>query len=75
MARTVNGVSGIWHAAKIICRLVGRFGTAALSDATTPEIATAVLALVTACQAFEALDDHPTEIDHTSGGVEDVPFG
>jgi len=74
MGRTVNGVSSILVGARLICRMVGRFGTAALETATTPELAAAVIALVAACQAFEALDDFPGERDRTEGELpEDEP--
>jgi len=71
MARSVNGVSSILAGTRLICRIVGRFGTAALAVETTPELAVAVQALVLACHAFEALDDEPGEIDHTAGGFGD----
>lgn len=74
MGRTVNGVSSILSGSRLICRMVGRFGTAAFETATTPEFATAVAALVVACQAFEALDDYPGERDRTEGALpEDEP--
>ena len=65
MARTVNGVSTILKASRIICRMVGRFGTAGMAQQTTPAFAAAVTALASACMAFEALDDYPGEIDRT----------
>lgn len=73
MARSVNGVSTILRMSHIICRMVGRFGTAALATQTTPELTAAVLVLVSACQAFEALDDYPGQVDHTAGGYGDTP--
>jgi len=75
MGRTVNGVSSILEGTRLICRMVGRFGTAALSSATTPELAAAVSALVLACQAFEALDDYPGEIDLTPGDLPEDDIG
>lgn len=76
MGRTVNGVSTILFASRVICKMVGRFGTAALASSTTPEFAAAVVALNIACRAFDALDDYPGEIDRTppfvGGDVEPV---
>lgn len=72
MART--GVPTIISAARIICKMVGVYGAPGLSSATTPEFAAAVLALVTACNAFTALDDYPAEVDRTTPyGPEDLP--
>ena len=76
MARTVNGVSTILKASRLICRIVSRFGTAGLGVETTPAFVAAVTALVSACHAFEALDDYPGEIDHTPPyGYGDVEGG
>jgi hypothetical protein len=73
MARVVDGVSTIYRAARTICRVVGRFGIAGLVARTTPEFTAAVQGLVIACQAFEALDDQPLEIDRNPPlGSEDV---
>jgi len=75
MGRTVDGFSSFYGAAKIICRIVGRFGTAGIAARGTPELAAAATALVVACHAFKALDDYPGEID-SSGSIrtgEDVP--
>lgn len=75
MARTVDGTSTILAASRVICRLVGRFGTARFAARTTPEFGAAVEALVVACMAFEALDDYPGQID-SSGTIrpgEDTP--
>lgn len=72
MARTVTGVSSILVGTRLICRMVGRFGTAALAEATTPELAVAVGALVVACHAFEALDNYPGEMENVApDGPED----
>lgn len=75
MAGTVTGVPTIIKLTRKICRLVGTYGAGNMAAATTPEFAAAVLALVTACQAFEALDDQPGEIDSTAPirPGEDVP--
>lgn len=59
----LTGVPSIITAARTICRLVDRFGTGTLAGSTTPEFAAAVIALVAACKAFEALDPTPGEID------------
>jgi hypothetical protein len=75
MGRTVNGVSSILVGTRLICRMVGRFGTAALETATTPELAAAVIVLVGACQAFEALDDYPGERDRTEGELPEDDAG
>lgn len=73
MARKVNGTSGLLESSRRICRLVGRFGTANFAADTTPQFAAAVAALVVACQAFEALDNYPGEIDNRPpDGPEDV---
>ena len=72
MAREVIGVSSILKGARLICRIVGRFGTIRLAEKTSPEFAAAVGALVLACQALEALDDQPYTIDsHAPYGDED----
>lgn len=67
MARRVDGTSSIIAASRWICRMVGRFGAARFGANTTPEFQAAVVALVIACQAWEALDDFPGEVDHTGG--------
>lgn len=73
MSRNVDGSSTIIRSARQICRMVGRFGTAGIANATsnTPAYAAAVIALVAACQVWEAIDDYPGEIDQTSGGETD----
>lgn len=68
MGRTVDGTSSILYASRIVCRMVGKFGTARFALRTTPAFAAAVEALVTACMAFEALDDYPGQID-SSGPI------
>lgn len=72
MARNVNGVSSILSAARLICRMVSRFGTATLSAKTSPEFAAAVAALALACQALELVDDYVATIDRTAGGTGDL---
>jgi hypothetical protein len=69
MPRVVDGVSTILQGARLICRMVGRFGVAGLVTRTTPEFAAAVEVFVAACIAFEALDDYPLEVDASA------PFG
>lgn len=70
----VNGVSTIYDAAKIICRMVGKYGTAYIPSRTSPEFETAVIALVAACHALEVIDDYVMQIDRTGGtGPEDPP--
>jgi hypothetical protein len=61
--RRINGVSTILSASRVICRMVGVYGTTALAAATTAELAAAVQTLRTACLAFDALDDQAGEID------------
>lgn len=73
MARTIDGTSSILQFSRGICRIVGRFGTVRFGNKTTPEFEAAVAALVLACQAFDALEDAPGEIDIGGGdGPEDV---
>jgi len=69
MAGSRTGVPTIIKAARRICRMVGVWGAGNLESSTTPAFAAAVAALVLACQAFEALDDFPAQIDRTA------PFG
>jgi hypothetical protein len=72
MAGGRTGTSSIYYLAKKICSLVGTYGASDLADRTSADFRTAVLALVAACQAFEALDDHPFEVDRTGAeGPED----
>ena len=76
MART--GTSTIIQASRKICRMVAIYGASDLATVTTPAMAAAVTALVVACQAFEALDDHPAEIDNIAPlrpGEDGPPFG
>ena len=61
MART--GTPTIIKLVREICVLVGRYGAGDLAEKTTPEFRTALLALVSACMAFTALDDTPAQID------------
>lgn len=73
MART--GSPTILYAARLICRMVAIYGASDLGTKYTQEFRTAVLALVAACQAFEALDDQPGQIDGTAPirSGEDLP--
>ena len=61
-----TGSSTIYYLSKHICRIVGKFGVTAFTADTSPAFGAAVTALVAACQAFEALDDKPYEIDSTA---------
>jgi len=75
MAGSKTGTPSIIRLARKICALVGTYGAGNLATVTTPEFAAAVFALVVACQAFEAIDDFPGQID-SSGFIrpgEDVP--
>lgn len=66
MAKTRTGASTILASTRRICRMVGLYGTQGITAATTPEFGAAVAALVVACQAFEALDNYPGEIDQVA---------
>jgi hypothetical protein len=69
-----DGWSSIYQASRVICRMVGKYGTARIAAHSTPEFQAAVFALAGACLAFEALDDYPSQIDQTlPTGVEDEP--
>ncbi len=73
MAGSKTGTPTVIHLVRKICKVVTLLGVADLAAKTTPEFKTAVLALVAACQAFEALDDQPAQIDNTGGrGPEDL---
>lgn len=73
MAKT--GTPSIIRLARKICVLVGVYGASDLATKGTPEMRNAVLALVAACQAFDAIDDYPAQIDHTTPirAGEDLP--
>ena len=64
MART--GTSTIIALARKICKVRAIYGAIDLSTRATPAFAAAVTALEAACQAFDALDDRPGEIDNTA---------
>jgi len=64
MART--GTPTIIKLARKICRVRAVFGASDLATKGTPELAAAVAALELACQAFDALDDQPGEIDNVT---------
>lgn len=70
-----NGASSIIAATRTICRMVGLYGVGGLQQRTGhPVFVAAVQTLVMACQAWEALDDYPGEIDQTlPTGVGDEP--
>lgn len=72
MARDLSGTSSILAGARLICRMVRRFGTAGLAARTSADFATAVVALEVACAALEAADDWVGQVDFTAGfGPED----
>lgn len=76
MPRT--GTSTILELSRKICRMVAIYGASDLATVGTPAIAAAVTALVSACAAFEALDDQPGEIDNVAplrAGEDGPPFG
>jgi len=77
MAGTVTGSSSIIKLVRKICKLVTVYGAGDLQTRATPEFKTAVLALVAACTAFEALDNFPGEVDAVAPirVGEDVDFG
>lgn len=66
MAGTKTGSPSIIRLSRKICKLVAIYGAGNLATTATPEFAAAVSALVIACQAFEALDDQPGQIDSTT---------
>ena len=71
-----NGGSSILDLSRRICRMYGQYGIGGFLDLTgDSDFAAAVQALVLACNAFEALDDYPGQIDRTApighGDVED----
>jgi len=73
MART--GTPSIIKLSRHIARILNKHAAFDLASKTTPEMAAAILALVAAVTAFEALDDYPGEIDSTGpsfGGDPDL---
>jgi hypothetical protein len=76
MSRTVNGSSSILAAARVICRMVGRFGSSGVRAAFGDELADAVDLLVVACLALSETDDIVGQIDQTVPlGPEDISPG
>jgi len=72
MAGTRTGTSTIYYLAKKICKMTALYGATDLASRTSAEFAAAVAALVLACQAFEALDNYPFQVDRVSpAGPED----
>ena len=65
MAGTKTGTPSIIRLSRKICKIVAVYGAGNLATVATPEFAEAVAALVIACQAFEALDDQPGQVDST----------
>lgn len=76
MSGSRTGTPTIIKLARKICKLKGLLGAFDLEVRTTPQFAAAVTALVVACEAFEALDNFPAEIDFVApNGPEDtLPF-
>ena len=73
MAGSRTGTSTIYHLARKICKMVALYGATDLSSRLSAEFATAVAALVAACQAFEALDNQPFQTDRIApDGPEDA---
>lgn len=72
-----TGASSILRSARQICRIVGIYGLGGLLTYTTnQQLVDAVSALVVACQAYEALDNIPAQIDRNAPyGAEDVSGG
>jgi len=66
MAGSITGTPSIIRLTRKICKLVAVYGAGNLATAATPEFAAAVVTLVAACHAFEALDDFPGQIDATA---------
>lgn len=60
---TRTGSSTVIRLTRKICRVVGTYRAADLPVRTTTQFAAAVNVLIAACQAWEALDDQPGEID------------
>lgn len=72
MAGGRTGTSTIYYLAKKICKMVNVYGASDLAARTSSEFRTAVLALVSACMAFEALDNFPFQVDRIApDGPED----
>lgn len=73
---TRTGASSILAASRKICRMVGLYGTSGFFAKTEDAVFTAaVAALAAACQAFDALDDYPGQIDQTppTGPEDETP--
>ena len=66
MGGSRTGTPTVVYLVRHICRIVSKLGVADLAAKTTPQFAAAVSALVLACQAFEALDDQPYQVDNTA---------
>lgn len=73
MAKVKDGTSSAYRAAKTVCRLWAKYGTAAMTVKLGAPFAAAFEALAVACVAVELLDDEPLTIDtHAPFGAEDV---
>lgn len=64
-----TGVQTIWAATRKICMVAEKFGTVSKLTTINPQLATAVTAIVAACQVIRTLDDFPFEIDSSGAGV------
>jgi len=58
-----SGVPSIIRLSRRICKLYKGRALALLPTITSEAFVAAIVALVAACEAFEALDDYPFEID------------
>lgn len=75
MARR-DGSSTILQGARLICRMVGKYGTSGFASRyEDPTFTAAVAALAAACMAFDAADDYAGLIDQTppQGPEDEVP--
>jgi hypothetical protein len=63
VART--GTPLVIKLARKICKTVSKYGASNLEASTSEAFSAAIGALIIACAAFEAADDHPAEIDIT----------
>jgi len=71
MPREVNGVQSVLAAARVVSRMVKRFGVTKMAAQLGPDLMAACVALEAAMALFEALDDQPGKKDHTPGGPGD----
>lgn len=71
MARKIDGTQSTLRAARLISRMVRKYGAAKMAAALGPELWPACVVLELAVAAFDAMDDHSGLIDHTPGGYGD----